>query len=121
MNRSNLGGGPFSANHCSCCHRCSKSRGCGTSESGPHSNPRSVAAQLDRLVEDLFQLPAGERTRARLDAVVARLAAYDGREVAALLEGLQVDLDDVAGALVSDHFAPPIPTRIVAATAWGQR
>ncbi len=92
-----------------------------------HGNPRSVAAQLDRLVDDLRRLPSGTAAAGRLNLVTTWLddvaGASDGAagDVGGLLDRLQHDLSDLGRAIIDEHFAPPIPARAVAATPWWQR
>jgi uncharacterized alpha-E superfamily protein len=92
-------------------------------------NPRSVAYQLDRLAEDLAQLPepsdrrgtapSGPALRARLSAVQALL-----RETAAEPDGgaadrhaaLHVALSDLAEALAQAHFVPAASQQSIAGT-----
>jgi len=85
------------------------------------TNPRSVAAQLDRLGDDLRRLPSGTAAAGRLTLLTTRLADADGHDVGGLLDGLQSDLADLSAAIIAEHFAPPIPARAVAATPWWQR
>jgi uncharacterized circularly permuted ATP-grasp superfamily protein/uncharacterized alpha-E superfamily protein len=86
-----------------------------------HANPRSVAAQLDRLVDDLRHLPSGTAAAGRLNQITTRLADVDGDDVGGLLDRLEDDLADLSRSVIDEHFAPPIPARAVAATPWWQR
>jgi uncharacterized alpha-E superfamily protein len=103
-------------------------------------NPRAVALQLDRLLEDLSAIPeragpdgdpAPLQTRARTAA--ARLRELDlqalsrgedgGRrtELVRALDALRADLDDLAGRLQATHFGHLTPHRATAAiSGWNE-
>jgi uncharacterized alpha-E superfamily protein len=94
-------------------------------------NPRSVGYQLDRLAEDLAQLPPetareGVTTRERLAAVQARLRETDGTgsfagSVASVAADLHAALTELAAGIARAHFAHAAPQRSLAGTpGWPQ-
>ena len=82
-------------------------------------NPRSVAYQLERLVDDLRRLPDAEgegSPQARVREVAARMRELDldtvrGADLDAVLAGLHADLGSVATRLELVHFVHTAPVR----------
>ena len=89
-------------------------------------NPRSVALQLDRLLDDLARLPDATPLQARARAVQARLReldpqvaaqAVDGRRggLSAVLDAALTELDRLALDLTDTHFGHVAPHHTTAA------
>jgi uncharacterized circularly permuted ATP-grasp superfamily protein/uncharacterized alpha-E superfamily protein len=89
-------------------------------------NPRGVLHQLDRLAEDLTQLPRvsapGPRQvlqslQAQLREAAERMPGdLAGPALGSLLEGLAHDLAELAGVIAATHFARHIPPQPMPAT-----
>lgn len=89
-------------------------------------NPRSVALQLDRLLDDLARLPDATALQARARAVQARLRELDARaaaratggrrgELSAVLDAALTELDALALDLADTHFGHVAPHHTTAA------